>query len=426
MAQVTEARGSRAPARRRGWLGDWNSAVTSYYLLVGATTILVILGLVMVLSASSVDSIHDSGNAYKKFLPQLVYAIAGLVVVIVASRLPVSFYRRAAWPVFVGSLLLACLVFLPGFGLDAEGGNRAWIKLGPVRGQPSEFVKLGLALWLGLVLGRKQRLLGQLRHVLVPGVIGVGLAVGLVLAGKDLGTALVLLLIVAGAYWVAGTDWRIFAVAGAGAVAVVAVAVLGQASGDRVGRIRDTYGPCVDTLNDCYQSLHGMYGLATGGWTGVGLGASREKWRYLPAADNDYIFSVTGEELGLLGTLVVLGLYTVLGVAMLRIVRNHLDPFVQIATAGIACWIVGQAFINIGVVIGLLPVIGVPLPLMSSGGSALVAAMAALGVVISFARSEPGAAEALAARPSVARRSFSVMSGAVRRVPLRRSRRSRA
>ena len=161
--------------------------------------------------------------------------------------------------------------------------------------------------------------------------------------------------------------------------------------------------------SSCYQTLHGGYGLASGGWGGLGLGESREKWSYLPAAHNDFIFAILGEELGLIGTLLVLALFGLLAFAMIRIIRRHPDPFVQITTGAILCWIIGQALVNIAVVIGLAPVIGVPLPLVSAGGSALVMTMAALGVLIAFARSEPGAAEALAARPSVVRRSLAVV-----------------
>jgi cell division protein FtsW len=176
-----------------------------------------------------------------------------------------------------------------------------------------------------------------------------------------------------------------------------------------MNRIFAMFSDSCDVTAECYQTLHGLWGLATGGWWGIGLGASREKWSYLPAAHNDYIFAIIGEELGLVGTLLVLGLFALLGLAMSRIIRRHPDPFVGVTTAAISVWIVGQALINIGVVIGLAPVIGVPLPLVSAGGSALIMTMAAIGVLISFARQEPGAAEALAARPGVVRRSLAVL-----------------
>jgi len=232
-----------------------------------------------------------------------------------------------------------------------------------------------------------------------------------VLAGDDLGTALVLLLIVSGCLWVAGVPMRMFGVAGAGAALGVALLTIGHGSRTtRIGAFLNS-NEC-DKTTDCYQTMHGKWGLASGGWGGLGLGQSREKWAYLPEAHNDFIFSILGEELGLVGTLLVLALFGLLAFAMIRMIRRHPDPFVQIATGGILCWIVGQALINIAVVIGLAPVIGLPLPLVSAGGSALIMTMAALGVVIAFARSEPGAQEALRARAGVVRRSLAVVGRA--------------
>ncbi|WP_454044158.1 putative lipid II flippase FtsW [Cellulosimicrobium sp. Marseille-Q8652] len=406
-----------APAAERQWLGQWNSTVTSYYLLVGATTLLTIIGLVMVFSSSAVTEIAEGRSPFTALLSQGQFVLIGLPVLLVAARLPVRWYKALAWPALAASLGLLVAVLFVG---SSRGGNTGWIALGAFSFQPSEIAKLALALWLGVVLGRKQHLLGRWRHVIVPAVPGALVVVGLVLGGHDLGTALVIMLLVAGAFFVSGASTRLLGLGAAAAAFVVGYAfILQQDGGDRLGRIMATYGECVDTLGECYQPTHGLWALGTGGLTGVGLGASREKWNYLPEAHNDYIFAVIGEELGLLGTLLVLGLFVVLGLAMSRIVRRHPDPFVKITTAAIACWIVGQAFINIGVVIGLLPVIGVPLPLVSAGGTALIMTMAALGVVISFARTEPGAAEALAARGSVVRRSLAVVGRAAR--PRRRT-----
>lgn len=329
-------------------------------------------------------------------------------------------------------LLLAALFLqaltLTGFG-HSVNGNSGWLDLGGVTVQPAEILKLALALWLGAVLGRKRALLGQWRHVLVPAAPVVVIALGLVLGGNDLGTTIVLCLVVAAAFIVSGAEWKLLTMGGVlAAVGMVGLFVVGNSN--RTDRISAVYGACADAVRGqvssadaadaCYQSVHGMWGLATGGLLGVGLGSSREKWSYLPAAVNDFIYSVLGEEFGLFGTLVVLALFGVLGFAMARVVMRHPDPFVKVATAGISAWIVGQAIINICVVVGLLPVIGVPLPLMSAGGSALIATLLAIGVVLAFARDEPGAREALAARPHVIRRTFSVVAGATRRVPLRR------
>ncbi len=381
--------------------------MTSYYLLVGATGLLTVIGLVMVLSSSAVTQIAAGNSPYTEFLVQAKFVLIGLPALLIASRLPVAFYKNTAWIFFLGALALQALIFLPQFRLS-DKGNTNWIHIGSFTMQPSELLKVALALWLGAVLGRKHRLVGQWRHALLPSLPGAVLAIGLVLAGHDLGTVLVFAMLVAGAYLVAGVDLRLL-LPGIGIAVAATLYFFVHGNENRTDRILAVYGSSCDPTMACYQPLHGLWGLGTGGLTGVGLGAGREKWSYLPEAHNDFIFSVIGEELGLLGTLLVLGLFVVLGVAMSRIVRRHPDPFVKIATTAIACWIVGQAFINIGVVIGLFPVIGVPLPLVSAGGSALIATMGALGVVISFARSEPGAAEALAARPSVVRRSLTVI-----------------
>ncbi|WP_243738383.1 putative lipid II flippase FtsW [Cellulomonas shaoxiangyii] len=379
--------------------------MTSYYVLVGASTLLVVIGLVMVLSSSSVESLADGDSPYAVFLDQAKYALIGLPALLLLSRLPVRFLRAAAWPALGAAVVFQMLVFTP-LGCGA-GGNRNWVCLPGFSAQPSETVKLALAVWLGAVLTRKLALLHEWKHSLVPAVPVAGLAIGAVLLGHDLGTALVLVLLVAGAMFVAGVPLRIFALAGV--VAAGGVAVLALGSDNRVNRIMSWLSATCDVTNECYQTLHGGWGLATGGFGGLGLGESREKWSYLPAAHNDFIFAILGEELGLVGTLLVLGLFALLAFAMIRVIRRHPDPFVKITTAGICAWVVGQATINIAVVIGLAPVIGVPLPLVSAGGSALIVTMAALGVLISFARSEPGAAEALAARPSVVRRSLAVI-----------------
>jgi len=393
------------PTSRAGLLGQWNSVVATYYVAVGATSLLVVLGLVMVLSSSAVDSIAENGSPYAVFARQAQFAVLGLVAMLVTSRLPLGALKRLAWPSLAVAVALQMLVFTP-LG-RAEGGNRNWVYVGGTAFQPSEVVKLGLALWLGAVLARKRPLLQQWRHAVIPALPVAGVAVGVVLLGHDLGTALIMMMLVAGALFVAGVPMRIFGVAGlAVAGAVVGLVLLGN---NRVGRIMSWISADCDVADACYQPLHGMWALGSGGVFGMGLGASREKWDYLPAAHNDFIFAIIGEELGLVGTLLVLVLFALLAAAFLRLVTRHPDPFVKVTSAAIGAWIIGQAFINIAVVIGLAPVVGIPLPLVSAGGSALIVTMAAMGVVIAFARTEPGAAEALAARPGVLRRSLAVL-----------------
>ncbi|MGY4646140.1 putative lipid II flippase FtsW [Cellulomonas sp. URHB0016] len=413
---MTDVRtGPRAPApyreteRTGSVVGQWNSAVTSYYVLVGATALLLVIGLVMVLSSSSVESLDQGHSAYSVFFDQAKFALVGLPLLFVLSRTRVRILQMFAWPALGAALVFQLLVFVPGLG-QGVGGNQNWIRVGGITAQPSETIKLTLAVWLGAVLTRKLHLISEWKHALIPAVPVAGLAVLVVLAGHDLGTALVLLMLVAGALFVAGVPLRMFALAalaGAGVATLLTVT-----SANRTARIMSWLSNECDAQSACYQTLHGGWGLASGGWGGKGLGESAEKWSYLPAAHNDFIFAIIGEELGLIGTLLVVGLFGLLAFAMIRVVRRHPDPFVQITTGAILCWIIGQALVNIAVVIGLAPVIGLPLPLVSAGGSALIMTMAALGVVIAFARDEPGAAEALAARGAAVRRSLAVVGRA--------------
>ena len=384
------------------------SPVTTYYLLVGATALLVVIGLVMVLSASSVTSYKETHSSYTVFLNQLRFAVIGVVGAVIASRQPVRRWRRVAPILLVAAIFLQGTVFSP-LGVSVLG-NRNWIRVGGMQLQPSEFAKIALILFGATVLSSKRRRLGEFKHAVVPLVFPASvLVIGLVLAGKDLGTGMVLLAIVAGMLFASGVPARMFAFAGGGAVLLSLVMVV--TSANRMTRIHSWLsGGCTDpTAGNCWQTVHGQYALADGGWWGVGLGASREKWAWLPEAHNDFIFAIIGEELGLPGTLVVIGLFAVLAIACYRLVLRSDDFFTRVATAGIMVWILAQAVINIGAVIGLLPVIGVPLPLVSSGGSALVTTLFALGMLVSFARNEPGCREALAARPGVVRRSLAVV-----------------
>jgi len=396
------------------WLERLESPVTTYYLLLSATAMLVIIGLAMVLSASSVTSYKDTNSSYTIFLNQLQFAVAGVIAALVASRLSLKIWKRISVPLLMAALVLQTLVFVPGLGVSVNG-NRNWIHIAGQQVQPSEFAKVALVLFGATVLTKKRRLLGRFTHVAVPLVFPAGgLLLLLVLGGGDLGTALVLLAIVGGMLFVAGVPARMFLVAGAGAAALAATMAL--TSANRMGRIHTWLAGCTDPTK-CFQTIHGRYALADGGWWGLGLGASREKWSWLPAAHNDFIFAIIGEELGLPGTLAIIALFGLLAFACYRLVLRSNDFFVRVATAGVMVWILTQALINIGGVIGLLPVIGVPLPLVSSGGSALVATLFALGMLVSFARNEPGCRAALAARPGVVRRSLAVL-------PMRRGRSS--
>ena len=395
------------------------SPLTTYYVLLGGTIALVLFGLVMVFSASSIDSISSAKPASAIFVKQLQYAIVGGVAAYVASRLSVRAWRRLAFPILLVAGALQLAVFSP-LGYTVAG-NTNWLKLGPVQMQPSELLKLALVLSGALILTNKQRLLGMVRHITVPFLIPVAaVAIALVLRGKDLGTALVMVGIVGAVLFAAGVPKKFFAAAGLAAVGMVFVLV--TTSANRMGRITNWLsGTCTDPNGPCGQSVHGLYALADGGWWGVGLGGSREKWSWLAEPHNDFIFAIIGEELGLPGTLAVLFLFGALAWACYRLVVRSTDQFVRIASAAVMIWLLLQAMINIGGVIGLLPIIGVPLPLVSAGGSSLVTVLFAIGMLLSFARTDAGLAGATAkqrgARGGV-RHPMSVLPG-------RRARRSR-
>lgn len=377
--------------------------LTSYYLIVGATALLTVLGLVMVLSASSVMAFADSGSSFSVVGRQALWVLLGLPLLALAARLPVRAYRLLAYPALIGAVGLLVLVLVPGIGVNVNG-NQNWIDLGgPLRLQPSEAAKLALVLWGADLLARKQRSIRRWRHLLVP-LVPVGfLIMALVMVGKDLGTTLVLVTILMALLWLAGAPTRLF-LALAGVLALGATYFVTSAA-YRLDRVRSFLNPFADYRGTGWQGAHSILAIATGGWWGRGLGASDQKWGWLPAAHTDFIFSIIGEELGLVGTLVVLALFAALGYAGLRVAGRSDDLFVQLAAGAATAWLMVQAIVNIGGTLGLLPVTGIPLPLVSYGGSALLPTMFALGMLLSFAKREPGAAEALAARgPGPARR----------------------
>lgn len=396
------ATASRPDAR----ISAWRSPAASYYLLVAATGILLLIGLAVVLSSSSILSIrHEDGDPYRLFFIQLAALVMGLVCLAVGSRMSVNGWKRVSPLILYAAVGLLVVVLVAG---ESSGGNRNWIRLGFITMQPSEVAKLGLALYLGVVLATFQHELTTVKRILVPGGIATGIVLALVLGGHDMGTAIIIAVLACGAYWVAGLPLRFF-VTGAVLLAA-AMTVLVFSADSRVKRLTVWLSPTCDPTDECLQQTHGTWALATGGLWGLGPGMSREKWGYLPAADNDFIFAIIGEEFGLIGTLVVLLAIGMLVVAVNRIVVRHHDPFVKIAAGAIGAWIIGQALINIAVVLELLPVTGVPLPLVSSGGSSLVMTLAGIGALMAFARTEPGAPEAFAARRSMVRRSLAVLS----------------
>ncbi|MCP4742511.1 MAG: putative lipid II flippase FtsW [Actinomycetales bacterium] len=368
--------------------------LSAYYLLMGSALLLLLLGLIMVMSASSIESVRVFGSPYTLAQRQAFFALLGVVAMFFAARTSVQFWRAFAWPLLLTAFgfLVAVLII----GVEVAG-QRNWIEIfGPFRFQPSEIAKLALVVWGAEVLSRRSRRLDTWRGLLIPIVPVAAVMMVLVLAEGDFGNTVMLGAILAGILFAAGAPLRVFAVFAA--VGAVGVWILSLAAPYRMDRILSWLDPGSDRLGFGWQVTQGQYALGTGGFWGVGLGASREKWGTLPEAHTDFIYPVIGEELGLLGTLIVLALFSLLAFAVFRLSRNTDDSFVRYAAAGVGAWIVVQAVVNIGGVLGLLPVAGVTLPLVSYGGSSLIPTLTAIGMLMAFARQEPGARRALRRR----------------------------
>jgi cell division protein FtsW len=353
--------------------------------MVAVVLFLVVFGLVMVLSSSFVGSaLGNDGNFFATFFRQAVWALVGLPLMLIISRQPPMFFRRLAPALFLGALVLQGLVFTS-YGISS-GGNTNWVSLGGLSGQPSEFLKVALIVWMAAILADRIDDVGDYRVLLRPLAIGVGMALALVALGRDLGTMGVMVMIALGIVFVAGMRMLHLSVVLAAVAAITAM--LAVLSPSRVNRIMTWFSGCSeeDYLTTCWQTVHSTFALGSGGVFGVGLGNSKAKWSWLPEAETDFIFAIVGEELGLVGTSLVIFSFVVLAVAMTKLVRRQPDPFARLVTAGVMVWLIGQALVNIAVVLEVLPVLGVPLPFMSMGGSALVASLMAIGVVMAVNR----------------------------------------
>ena len=386
-------------------LAPLDRPLTSYYLILGTSGLLLAVGLVMVLSTSSASQLDSGGSPYSVFVKQLIGAVAGLAIMWLLARMPPRLLRSVAYPLLLAAI--AGLILVLAFGPDIAGVRR-WIAVGGIQLQPSEFAKLAFLIWGADLLARKEALrqLDNWRTLLIPLLPGAAVVGLLVVLGDDLGTTFLLLVILLALLWVIGTPARLFA-AILGLI-LFALVLLIKVAQYRSGRITGFLDP---TLSNDWQLVQGKYAIGSGGLFGVGLGDSQQKWGWVPNADTDFIFAILGEELGLIGTGCVVLLYGGLAYAGLRVARRVTDPFMRLAAAGATAWIVVQALVNICAVIGLLPITGVPLPLISQGLSSVLATMAAIGMLLSFARSEPGAREALAMATPRWRRRLAGMTG---------------
>ena len=356
----------------------------SILLLLIPTALLTVLGLTMVLSAGSISAVEGYGTSFWYFQRQSIYAVAGVIAMVVAARLPYAIWQKLAVPIMIAVLPLMVIALHPSSGTAFSGASR-WIDLGPVTLQPSEFMKLALIAFTATVLTKKWNKLDDLGHLAIPLAPVVGVIALLVILQRDLGTTVILCGSVFLMMFAAGVRIRFLAIAGGIGLASAAVLIFGETY--RRTRFVDAYlNPWADRMGDGYQLIQGLIALGSGGWFGVGLGASRQKWDYLPNAHSDFIFAIVGEELGLVGAFLVMIAFGVLLYAGIRIAMQAPDTFGRLLAAGITSWIGLQTIVNLGAVTGLLPITGVPLPLLSFGGTALVVTLAGIGVLVSIAR----------------------------------------
>ncbi len=363
----------------------WSSESTAILVIVVALTT---IGLVMSFSASFVDAARE-GDAFGVARRQLFWAGIGLPGYLLAANITPATWRKVSWWLMGGVLIGLILVLIPSVGIERSGSSR-WLGIGPMVVQPSEIAKIATLLWLADVMVRKRPKDGsphQIKHLLVPALPLLGVQAILLLLEPDLGTTMLIGLIVLLVLFVEGLPWRhLAAFAGVAAVLAGAAAV---AAPYRFARITGWLDPEADPLNTGFQLLQSRFSMASGGWLGLGLGSSRGKWNFIPNPETDFIYAIIGEELGLVGAVGVLSLFMALLVVGLRVARRTQDPYGQVVAFVITAWIVGQALLNVSTVMGLLPITGVTLPLVSVGGSSLVSMLFALGILTAIGRTVP-------------------------------------
>ena len=381
-----------------------------YRLLIVTAGVLLTLGLLMVISSSSVIAAADEGDPYYYGKRQLILASAGLLGAWAMSRLSEKWLRRLVLPALGLAIVFLMLTILTPLGV-CVGGNCNWLRLGPAwtQFQPSEFAKLAIILWGADALARRQKLLTDLRQWFVYLAMTFTM-IGLVVFEHDQGTAMVMTLLVLAILLVAGAPWRLLISLGVLAGAAVTALIIFQPN--RLDRLWAFLDPTLDPYGINLQQRRGLYALASGGWFGKGLGSSHQKWGLLSEAHTDFIFAIIGEELGLAGSLMVIGLFTVLGIVGIRVALNAASTFSRLVAIGVVAWFSVQALVNIAVATRSIPVMGITLPLISYGGSSLLATLAAMGLLVGCARRVPATAAALAERRTKPRATTIVGAGA--------------
>lgn len=370
--------------------------VVNFYGVALPTMLIGILGLVMVFSASSVKALQESGTSVAIVGRQAILFMIGILLALFLFRTPLAFLKKISSLSLVLSIVA---LILPQTPLGKEvNGNTNWISLGGFTLQPSEFAKLGLILWMAGLLARHEERQERMQrsgvhesdsYLMTQLIPGLAAMLGLILLGDDLGTAMVFAAIAAGILFIAGVQIRWF-VAGLGALALMALVFI-LIQPNRIYRIKALIDPFSEEhyQNAGWQPAHSVMGLASGGIFGSGLGAGKQKWGNLAEAHTDFIFAVIGEEMGLLGTLTLLGLFAFLLLSIFKIAIRSSTLLEKFFVSGVGIWFAVQIMVNIGSVTGLIPVIGVTLPLVSYGGSSLLASLSALGLVLGVAMRDP-------------------------------------
>jgi cell division protein FtsW len=377
--KVTSIAGARSAARRHVATLEANARLSILLSLV--VGVLLIIGLGAMRSASSFVGIEQEGSGWAFFTRQLAAMGVGLVALVAAARVRYSWYRKAAVPIFLASIAGLVAVLVVG---DRDNGSQRWIDLGFTEFQPSEFAKFATIVALAAVMAKKERVLEDVWHFVIPVVIIVGTTGFLIMRQPDLGTTLIVAAAAFAVLAVSASPLRYVTMAGV--LGSLAATIMAYGADYRLARVSAFLDPYADELGDGYQVLQGLGALGTGGAFGVGLGASRTRWGWVPNAHTDFIFAIIGEEIGFAGGLVILGLFTFIGVLGLVIAFRARDRFGRFLAVGITVWITVQAVVNIGGVVQALPITGIPLPFISFGGTALVMVMGATGVLINIAR----------------------------------------
>lgn len=383
------------PPVPRTRIGAWlDRPMASFHLIIAVTALLLTMGLTMVLSASGVYSYDMDGSPWAVFGKQLLWTAIGLLAFYVAMRIPVAVMRRFAFSGFAFTVVLLVLVLIPGIG-KVSNGSRGWFVIAGFSMQPSELAKIALAIWGAHLLAARRMEQASLREMLVPLVPAAIIALALIVSQPDLGQTLSMGVILLGLLWYAGLPLRVF-LTSFGAVAISG-AVLAMTAGYRSARVQSWLDPGADAQGSGYQARQARFALANGGVFGDGLGQGTAKWNYLPNAHNDFIFAIIGEELGFVGAAGLLCLFGLFAYTGMRIARRSADPFLRLLTATATLWVLSQVFINVGYVVGLLPVTGLQLPLISAGGTSTATTLLMIGIMANAARHEPQAVAALRA-----------------------------